>query len=123
MASETHSFYLVAGVPVGAAREFVGSVDGHLPAPVRERLALLVSELIANARMHGEPPVKLEVTWLVGTARVVVSSGGGPFKWRGRETKAGHAGGWGLVLVDAMADRWGVHHSPGLNEVWFEVDH
>ena len=31
------------------------------------------------------------------------------------------AGGWGLRLVDAMADRWGVEVTP-LVRVWFELD-
>jgi anti-sigma regulatory factor (Ser/Thr protein kinase) len=28
-------------------------------------------------------------------------------------------GGWGLYLVDAIADRWGVEHEP--TTVWLEV--
>ena len=29
--------------------------------------------------------------------------------------------GWGLYLVDQIADRWGVDHDPG-TRVWFEID-
>jgi hypothetical protein len=30
-------------------------------------------------------------------------------------------GGWGLVLVDRIADRWGIIHSPDGTCVWFEL--
>ena len=82
-----------------------------------------MTEVVANAERHGEPPVVLEVTWLAGTARVVVRSGGRPFRWRGASPAPEKEGGWGLVFVDGLADRWGVHRSSGLNEVWFELDH
>lgn len=123
MANETHTIDVVPGIPLPAVREFLRSVDGHLPDQVRESLALLVTEVVSNATRHGEPPVRVEVTWLAGTARVVVRSGGSPFRWRGRPAHPTEEGGWGLVFVDVMADRWGVHRSSDQNEVWFELDH
>jgi len=83
----------------------------------------MLTEVVANALRHGEPPVTVVVTWLAGTARVVVRSAGPPFRWRGRPARPTEDGGWGLVFVDAMADRWGINTSPHQNEVWLELDH
>ena len=29
--------------------------------------------------------------------------------------------GWGLFLVQRLAERWGVHHGDGHTQVWFEL--
>ena len=119
---ETHTLDVTPGLPMSLVREFVLGVDGHLPDRARETLALLVTELASNAVRHGEPPAQIEVIWLAGTARLVVRSSGPPFRWRGpRPLELG--GGLGLVLVDGMADRWGIRRSRGGNEVWVELDH
>jgi hypothetical protein len=62
------------------------------------------------------------VTWLAGTARLVVRSGGPSFRWHGAPPDDQESG-WGLVLVDRMADRWGIKRLADGNEVWLEVDH
>ena len=122
MASETHTLGVTPGLPLPAVREFLRGVDGHLPERARETLALLLTEMVSNAVRHGEPPAELEVTWLAGTARLVVRSGGPRFRWHG-PPPAGKEGGWGLVLVARMADRWGIKRRGDGNEVWLEVDH
>ena len=38
-----------------------------------------------------------------------------------RDTDRSRPGGWGLYLVDQLADRWGVARDH-LNRVWFEMD-
>ena len=122
--AETHTLHVTSGLPLSLVREFVRAVDGHLPDQARENLALLVTELVSNAVRHGQPPAELEVIWLAGTARLVVRSGGPPFQWRGPPRPgAEQEGGLGLVLVDGMADRWGIRRSRGGNEVWLEMDH
>jgi anti-sigma regulatory factor (Ser/Thr protein kinase) len=35
---------------------------------------------------------------------------------------AGAGSGWGLFLVEHVADRWGVDHLDGHTRVWFEID-
>ena len=122
MTTETHTLGVPPGLPLPAVREFLRGVDGHLPDRTRETLALLLTEAVTNARRHGGPPVELEVTWLAGTARLVVRSGGPRFRWHGPPPARGE-GGWGLVLVDRMSDRWGIKHDADGNEVWLEVDH
>ena len=123
MASPTHKLDVTPGLPLPAVREFLGGVDGHLPDQVRETLALLVTEVVSNAVRYGEPPVELEVTWLAGTARGLVRSAGPPFRWHGAPADHPRAGGWGLVFVDALADRWAIQRRADANEVWFELDH
>jgi anti-sigma regulatory factor (Ser/Thr protein kinase) len=120
---ETHTLTLTPGMALSLARQFLRGVDGHLPDNARETLALLVTELASNAIIHGEPPAELQVTWLAGTARLVVRSGGPPFRWRGPPSPArAPEGGLGLVLVDRLADRWGIRRSDSGNEVWLELD-
>jgi anti-sigma regulatory factor (Ser/Thr protein kinase) len=96
-----------------------------LPSKIREEATLLVSELITNAVRHalveGLPEVELRVRSDSGRVRVVVSDPGGGFEPMPRLPTAAEGSGWGLYLVDRIADRWGVL-SNDRNEVWFEID-
>jgi len=120
---ETHTLEITRDLPLTLVRGFLRGVDGHLPDKAREDLALLVTELASNAIRHGEAPADVEVTWLAGTARLTVRSGGPPFSWHSAWVQPGTEGGLGLVLVDRMADRWGIKRVDGHNEVWLELDH
>jgi hypothetical protein len=48
----------------------------------------------------------------------VVDQGSG-FVPVARDRPATEAGGWGLHLVETLANRWGVHE--GSTHVWFEI--
>jgi hypothetical protein len=122
---ETHTLEVPPGYPLSGVRDFLRSVDGHLPHRVREDLALLATELVSNAQRHGQPPVVLEITWLAGTARLTVGGGGDAFRWEGRRPGPDQGGGWGMTFVDVIADRWGIYRRlvAGENRVWLEVDH
>ena len=37
-----------------------------------------------------------------------------------RARQAAAPNGWGLLVVEQLADRWGMQHSPQRTEVWFE---
>ena len=119
---ETHTLNITPGLPLPDANECLRRDNGHLPDQGRETLALMLDELVSNAVRHGEQPAELEVTWLAGTARLVVRSGGPRFRWHGPPS-SGQDGGWGLVRVERMADRWGIRRARGGNEVWVEMDH
>ena len=123
MSQETHTLSVSPGLPLTVVRDFLRGVDGHLPALARESLALMATELVTNAVKYGERPVEFTVVWRTGTARIAVRCGGQVFRWRGRSARPTLEGGWGLVLVDGMADRWGIKRLPGGNEVWAELDH
>lgn len=92
---------------------------------VLEDATLLVSELVTNAVRHasqaGFPQVELRLKVEPERVRVVVSDPGGGFDAAPRLPTASESSGWGLYLVDRIADRWGVI-TKDRNEVWFEID-
>ena len=101
--------------------------DGKLPAGVREDVLLLVTELVTNAVRHAGvgPDESLQVELQRWSRRVrveVVDPGAGPARVSPQPGPNG-GGGWGLVLVDRIAARWGVESGPSRNCVWFEIDY
>jgi anti-sigma regulatory factor (Ser/Thr protein kinase) len=92
---------------------------------VLEDTTLLVSELVTNAVRHaprdGASEVELRLKADRERVRVVVSDPGAGFVASPRLPTASESSGWGLYLVDRIADRWGVI-SKDRNEVWFEID-
>ena len=118
------TFALVPEAP-SQARAVVNDALEPLSPKIREDAALLVSELITNAVRHalgGRPPeVELRIRGEPGRIRVVVSDPGGGFEPMPRLPTAAEGSGWGLYLVDRIADRWGVL-SKDRNEVWFEIE-
>jgi anti-sigma regulatory factor (Ser/Thr protein kinase) len=118
------TFALVPEAP-SQARAVVNDALEPLPPKIREDATLLVSELITNAVRHalggGQPEVELRIRNEPGRIRVVVSDPGGGFEPMPRLPTAAEGSGWGLYLVDRIADRWGVL-SKDRNEVWFELD-
>ena len=109
-----------------AARQAFRDGDGMLPAPIRDDVLLLVSELVTNAVRHagGGPERPLHVQLRRGPRRVVVAvADEGPgFTWHPTSPPAGNeSGGWGLFLVDQIADRWGVECTTSGSCVWFEI--
>jgi anti-sigma regulatory factor (Ser/Thr protein kinase) len=109
-----------------AARQALREENGTLPAPIRDDILLLVSELVTNAVRHAGagPERPLHVQLLRGPRWVVVAvADGGPgFTWHPtRPSGANESGGWGLFLVDQIADRWGVECTTSGSCVWFEI--
>lgn len=91
-------------------------------------LLLLVSELVSNSVRHAgmskDEGIRLRARSADDRAYVEVCdagrSGGLPAK-RAPHPDALEPGGLGLVLVDEMADRWGVHRHEDEICVWFEL--
>ena len=109
----------------GVARRSVLSSKAGLPLEIRHRLALLLSELVTNAIQHGGagPHETIQVRLASTRKRVRVevhdpgSTGGGP-----RE-RLEDGDGYGLVLVDRLADGWGRQTTgSGGSLAWFELD-
>jgi anti-sigma regulatory factor (Ser/Thr protein kinase) len=98
-----------------------GRVGNELLADVR----LLVSELVTNSVRHSgiqnHDRVHLCVQVTESTLRVEVADPGEGFAPKPRDMDRSRPGGWGLYLLDEMADRWGVARDH-LNRVWFEMD-
>ena len=84
---------------------------------------LLVSELIANAILHGDPDsgVVLHLAAAATCVRVEVCDGGSGFAFSRRPRHEDALGGMGLRLVDTIASRWGVAGDE-CTCVWFELD-
>lgn len=110
----------------GAAREFVAAVaeDAYHDEAFAETLRLVVSEVVTNSVRHGQGGGDgcVELTVEAGPRRLrleIADEGTGfePIPTLGREDRPG---GWGLFLVDSLADRWGVEASPG-TRVWLEM--
>ena len=96
-----------------------------MPPDLRGRVVLLLNELVTNAIQHGgagdRERIQVRLSSSSGRVRVEVhdpgSSGNGPVE------RVTPEGGWGLVLVDSLADRWGLDSATaGGSIAWFELD-
>jgi len=106
------------------ARDAVAGLDGHL-GKVFGDVVLVISELVTNSVRHAgldaSEPVQLSVGVEGDTVRVAVRDPGPGFEPPGAPTDPAHVGGWGLVLVDQLAERWGVDREDDANVVWCEL--
>jgi anti-sigma regulatory factor (Ser/Thr protein kinase) len=114
-----------APASVRRAREAVSSaLDGRVPAEVERDVVLLVSEVVATSVRHARPEAEgqigLVVSVLDDRIRVEVSDGGPGFDPEVRPSREGPSG-WGLYLVDYLADTWGIGRD-ATNVLWFEFD-
>ncbi len=105
------------------ARGLLQTLGNDLHHDVVERAQLLVTEVVTNSVVHGSTKEPIRVSMEAGpeTLHVRVSDCGPSFEPEVHLPDGGSESGWGLFLVDALADRWGVH-SDGDVTVWFEVD-
>jgi anti-sigma regulatory factor (Ser/Thr protein kinase) len=107
------------------ARQLLG--DRH---PAAETVQLVVSELVTNAIVHtksGAPDGTVTVALCPGPGGVLVQvrDDGGPSEPR-ISGEAAHRGneaeqGYGLLLVDALAERWGTISSPDGRITWCRI--
>ena len=104
------------------ARRAVEDLAAGLRPDVLADVKLLVSELITNSvKYGGDGAVTLQVDApSAGRVRVEVVDQGVGFVPVARNRPVTEVGGWGLHLVQTLANRWGVHE--GSTHVWFEID-
>ena len=113
---------------VGAARHAIEELADQEQLPRIDDLRLLVSELVTNSVLHGragpDDRVEMHVARPNGCVRVEVCDDGDrwaePFRSTSIDSPA-PSGGWGLMLVGALADRWGIEVDEGTC-VWFELE-
>jgi len=125
-AMEHRATFELAPEAASRARAVVNDELGRaVPPRILEDATLLVSELVSNAVRHaprgGIPEVELLLKIDARRVRVAVSDPGAGFVADPRLPTASESSGWGLYLVDRIADRWGVI-TKDRNEVWFEID-
>ncbi|GAA3821723.1 ATP-binding protein [Streptomyces phyllanthi] len=86
---------------------------------------LVVAELAANAVTHGRVPgrdFRLTLYVVGDTLRIEVTDTCGDRLPRTQQATEDGESGRGLLLVEALADRWGVAHGPTPHKtVWAEV--
>jgi len=122
MDERTISLPLTTAAPA-AARRWADS--GATPTPdLRQRMTLLISELVANSVLHSgctsPDEVGVSIRSIPSGVHVEVTDegvgiGAAPIASEGVSS----VGGFGLRLVESVADRWGYTNDP--TRVWFEL--
>jgi anti-sigma regulatory factor (Ser/Thr protein kinase) len=102
---------------IRVARRLVRTHSAMLGTQQREDAILMVSELVTNALVHGTGTISLGIEVAPDWLRVEVSDQGN-VKLAPSPTAGAH-GGWGLRIVDQLADDWGVRE--GSTKVWFRL--
>jgi two-component sensor histidine kinase len=107
------------------ARSWIESAASWLPAELESTLLLLTCELVNNAVRHGgageEEIIELDLSAMDGgRVRVQVSDPGVGFEHTPRNQPIDEEGGWGLVLIESMAESWGFDREERTS-VWFEL--
>src|SRR5437764_2946843 len=107
----------------GEGRHALDRLEGAVDADQLDTLRLLVTELITNAVRHAgcRAWIELGVEVYPDSVRGEVLDCGSGFQPPERpEPHRDRTGGWGLCLVDQLADRWGVAPDD-VTRVWFEL--
>ncbi|MBP0455455.1 MULTISPECIES: ATP-binding protein [unclassified Kitasatospora] len=111
-------------VAVGAVRHRLRTALGDWGVPeLADTAELLSSELVTNALLHtGQGAVFDAVLTADLRLRIEVRDGAGRLPGRRRDPDAEYAtSGRGLVLVEALADAWGVQLRGDGKVTWFEL--
>jgi anti-sigma regulatory factor (Ser/Thr protein kinase) len=105
---------------VAAARSFVIGALPLASSDLVEDAALVASEMVTNAVLHGDSAFRVHVSSDVLGVRIAVEDAvAGVVVPRIAEPDA--LNGRGLVIVDALSTRWGCEPRPGGKLVWAEI--
>lgn len=107
---------------VPKARRFVSlCLAGEPPGTIHD-VQLVLTELVTNALLHGEPPLSVRLVHLGSSVRVEVEDSSPALPMRARPDPEAMTG-RGLALVAALSRAWGVDpgRRPG-KVVWAELD-
>jgi anti-sigma regulatory factor (Ser/Thr protein kinase) len=121
------TFRLRGGPEAAAdARERLAALGDPLSPLTDAMVSLLLTELVTNAVRHGGAregqPITVALEHWPGLTRVSVSDPGPGFQWRPPDPRRPpEEGGYGLVLVDRTAQRWGIEPNDDSTTVWFEL--
>jgi anti-sigma regulatory factor (Ser/Thr protein kinase) len=122
---ESDMSFELAGGPyaVTAARLALADLESHLDPSVAFDVRLLVSELVTNSVQHAhvsaEDSIVLTVSFSAANVRCEVHDEGPGFEPPATPPPEDADAGWGLFLVEQLADAWGV--GDGGKGVWFEI--
>ena len=104
------------------ARRAVEELAPELEGGVIADIQLIVSELVTNSVRHSgsDQPVRLRAWLRSSGVKVEIADGGLGFVPAGRRPDHISEGGRGLLILEALAERWGVQ-SDTRSRVWFEL--
>lgn len=108
-----------------AAASIRDAIDGEVPDKARAEVLLLITELVNNAVVHGgmgpEDWVRVEIVRSPDHLHIQVRDQGPGFDWRAQpRVEEEDPGGFGLLLIEELATRWGVVRDEVGTAVWFE---
>ena len=102
-----------------AAREMLSRLEGSIPAPVLRDMELAADELVTLSLLV-EPPLNDTLTFEILATReevtIAVEDAADPLG--PQPITVGDAPTLGLVVVDQLADRWGMESSDGVIRTW-----
>ena len=105
------------------ARRFIAEFckAATLGEDICETAALLVSELVSNAILHGRTAATVEVHRPLDTLRVSVRDDNPHLPAVGVRPALDLESGRGLTIVSMLASRWGVERDGDGKSIWFEL--
>ena len=122
--SHRRSLLAAPDAGVAARREF-DELAVHVEKDVVDRGRLVLTELVTNSVRHADlardQQIHLAFSVLAELVRIEVEDEGRGFMPIAAPPDPGQESGWGLWLVDQLADRWGLDPAPG-TLVWCELD-
>jgi PAS domain-containing protein/anti-sigma regulatory factor (Ser/Thr protein kinase) len=86
-----------------------------------DAVLLVVSELVTNALVHTDGPVRLDLTLVGSRLRIAVADSSPRTPVRPTNIGWEATGGRGLLLVEAMSAAWGTVPVSGGKQVWCEI--
>ena len=104
------------------ARRAVEDLADELDARLVADIQLVVSELVTNSVRHSgsDQAIRLRAWLRSSGVKVEIADGGYGFEPDDRERDHAAEGGRGLLILEALAERWGVQHDTR-SRVWFEL--
>lgn len=107
----------------GEARRFIGQfcAAAELAEELCQTAALLVSELVTNAVIHGKTSATVEVHRPADILRVSVRDDNPVLPAAGQAPPLDAESGRGLAIVAMLATRWGVETVDDGKAIWFEL--
>src|SRR3954466_11193761 len=125
----------MAGDSTSPSQRVALTLPNHETSPRRARTALrelgaklgwrstdgelVLSELVTNAVPHGEGDIHVILSETDGRLSGEVIDHGLSFTRPRMRLRPISAGGWGLVIVAALPERWGL--TAGASRTWFEM--
>ena len=105
---------------VRAARGVLDRLNGDLPPARLYDASLCLAELVSNAVRHPCEVGDVDLTVAIADDRLRVEVADPGHGFEIRPPGNGREGGWGLQIVDRLADGWGIEAGER-TVVWFEI--